>query len=129
MLPKILLVENDPQFAYLMRRYADNSGCQLICIGFDDDGLAAARREQPALIILDAMLPGLSSDRFLRALKSDPATRRIPVIVYSSLETALSGWEEEADVRLVKPVGYAEFLAALEATGVKHQPAERGVQP
>ena len=125
--PKILLIENDPQFTYLMQRYAEKSECQLISTERDEDGLFLARKELPALIILDMMLPGMSSDRVFKALRADPVTRHIPVVIYSSLETTLFGWEEEADVRLVKPVRYSDFLAALITVGIiPHDSFEAG---
>lgn len=50
-----------------------------------DEGLALAREKIPHLIVLDLMLPKLSGAQLLEALKQDPGTAHIPVVVLSSL--------------------------------------------
>jgi CheY-like chemotaxis protein len=118
--PKILLVDDDQQFVYLMQRYAETGGCRLISARESSEALTLALQEQPALVIIDVMLPDMSGQKILRALKSAPATRHIPVILCSTLESTLYDWEEEADKRLLRPILYDDFFATLVAMGIIH---------
>lgn len=80
------------------------------------EGLLLARREQPDLILLDLMLPDLSGIDVLRALRDDPATREIPVIVVSSTSAVadrLAAFEAGADDVFVKPYDDDLLMARL----------------
>ncbi|TAK18672.1 MAG: response regulator [Myxococcaceae bacterium] len=84
-----------------------------------DDGLAAldaARRCQPALILSDVMMPNLDGFGLLRALRSDPKTHDVPVILLSARageEATIEGLEGGADDYLVKPFAARELLARV----------------
>ncbi len=117
--PKILLVEDDPQFVYLLKRYAGKSGCQLLWAEQPGAAVAVAQQEQPDLVILDMLYPEANGGQVLRALAADPTTRHIPVVLCSSSEAALQGWKEEADGHLLKPVLYDDFINLLVETGVQ----------
>jgi PAS domain S-box-containing protein len=86
------------------------------------DGRAAlerARALRPDLVITDVMMPGLSGFELLAALRSDPATREVPVILLSARageEARIEGLEAGADDYLVKPFGARELLARVDAT-------------
>ena len=129
---KVMLVEDDPQFIYLIQRYARSSGCQLIHVDSISQAVSQAQKELPDLVLLDLALNG-TDDRLrqswqvLQALKSDPVTSTIPVFVCSASEVATRGWEEYADGCLLKPVMYEDFMAALAAT-ISHLPPDATVQ-
>lgn len=79
-------------------------------------GLARARNEQPDVILLDAMMPGLDGFETCRRLKEDPLTRHIPVIMVTALterENRLRGLEVGADDFLTKPVDDHQLFARL----------------
>ncbi len=111
--PKIMLVEDDPQFVYLMQRYAASSGCQLIHADPPDSTLQSARQEHPDLILLDMVLGASESRAVLAALRADNATRGIPLYLCSANEAVLHQWQHQADGCLLKPVMYEDFLAVL----------------
>ncbi len=69
-----------------------------------DDGIAAATRTQPDLILLDNRLPGTSGEQVLHRLAASPATAAIPVVI-------LSGDTGRATVRELLAAGAADFLA------------------
>jgi PAS domain S-box-containing protein len=80
--------------------------------------LAAARVSQPALIISDVMMPGLDGFALVRALRSDAATRHIPIILLSARageEASIEGLEAGADDYIVKPFSARELRARVEA--------------
>jgi chemotaxis family two-component system response regulator PixH len=114
----ILIVGDNPDFCYLMQRYAQQSLHQAASAFRCDDILAVAHREHPAAIVLEVGLPGTAGWKLLRALKTDPGTTCIPVILCSWLEDQDFGLRQGADVYLRKPVLYEQFLDALEMVGI-----------
>ncbi|MHA7630969.1 ATP-binding protein [Corallococcus sp. M7] len=86
------------------------------------DGNAAltmARQHPPDVVLSDVMMPGLDGFGLLRALKSDPRTAHVPVILLSARageEAKVEGLTAGADDYLVKPFGVRELVARLEGT-------------
>ena len=86
-----------------------------------DDGptaLAKARSEIPALIVLDLMLPGMSGTDVCKALKSDPATKNIPVIMLTAKAEEVDrilGFELGADDYLTKPFSPRELVLRIQS--------------
>nr|PZN55432.1 MAG: hypothetical protein DIU68_08420 [Chloroflexota bacterium] len=83
-----------------------------------EQALAAARRQPPDMVISDVMLPGLDGLELLRALRGDPETQAIPVMLLSARaeeETRIEGLEAGADDFLAKPFSARELLARVEA--------------
>jgi signal transduction histidine kinase/DNA-binding response OmpR family regulator len=78
--------------------------------------LAAARARVPDLVLTDVMMPGLDGFGLLRALREDPATRPVPVIMLSAragAESRVDGLEAGADDYLVKPFSARELVARV----------------
>jgi len=125
--PKVMLVEDDPQFAYLIQRYARSSGCQLIHVDSISQAVSLAQKELPDLILLDLALTGTDGWQVLQSLKADPVTSTIPVFICSASEVATRGWEDYAEGCLLKPVMYEDFMTALAATSY-HPPSDAIVQ-
>ena len=81
------------------------------------EGLELARRERPALILLDLRLPDLQGDQVLAELKGDPATRSIPVVIVTAeahVELHRPLIDAGALDCLVKPINLGPFLALLD---------------
>ena len=76
-------------------------------------GLEAVRRVRPDAVLLDIRLPGIDGWAVLEALKADPETRDIPVIVVSIVDERARGVALGAAAYLVKPVSRDDLLAAL----------------
>jgi CheY-like chemotaxis protein len=73
-----------------------------------------ARALRPAAITLDVLLPGCDGWQVLQALKADPATRDIPVVMVSIVDNEHLGYALGAAAYLVKPVAQADLLRAIE---------------
>ncbi|RKG65672.1 PAS domain S-box protein [Corallococcus sp. CA054B] len=81
--------------------------------------LAVVRERPPDVVLSDVMMPGLDGFGLLRALKSDPRTASVPVILLSARageEAKVEGLTAGADDYLVKPFGVRELVARLEGT-------------
>lgn len=111
--PLILIVEDDPDIANLIRHQLANE-YRFAFAGTGAEGLRLARELRPDAITLDIGLPDIEGDAVLRRLVADPVTRMIPVVIVS-----VRGDEVPADVPasavLTKPVSRAALRRAMKA--------------
>jgi CheY-like chemotaxis protein len=110
----ILIVERDRGVRDLQQHFLGAAGFR---IEFVDDAQAAlerARVDQPALIITEILLPGVDGLTLCRRLREEPATRDIPVIVFSILAATARAAEAGAQAFLRKPLVESVFLAAVQ---------------
>jgi PAS domain S-box-containing protein len=114
---RILLVDDNAD----MRDYLKRLLSQQYEVESVPDGLAAldsARGRVPDLVLTDVMMPGLDGFGLLQELRSDPQTRKIPIILLSARageEARVEGLEAGADDYLIKPFSARELLARVEA--------------
>ena len=115
--PTVLVVEDHPDIRALVRSRLQRAGYRVAEASDGEAGLAAARRLVPDLILSDVMMPKMDGLAFCRALKADPETDFIPVILLTAKaapEDRLGGLREHADAYLVKPFDPDELLARIE---------------
>jgi DNA-binding response OmpR family regulator len=74
----ILIVEDNPRNLKLLRDTLQVKGYQTIEAGTGEEGVQLARERQPALILMDIQLPGISGIQALGHLRADPTTRGTP---------------------------------------------------
>ena len=82
---KILIIEDDESLVKLIEDSLDAAKFEVILALEADEGLDKAVTEQPAIIVLDVLLPGKSGFGCLEKLKSHKATKNIPVVILSNL--------------------------------------------
>ncbi|HXV42652.1 MAG TPA: response regulator [Anaerolineae bacterium] len=112
---KVLLVVDDNEaVSQAFGRYLVEYGYQIAGATNGTEALQLARELNPALITLDVMIPGQDGWEILHALKHNPATRHIPVIICSVLEDPELARSLGAAGYLQKPVAQADLLAVLE---------------
>ena len=109
----VLVVEDNRQFSNLLSFYLHQEGYTPIQHYSGKGVLERARELKPKLITLDIMLPEQDGWQVLRALKSDPETRGIPVLVVSALEDSGLALSLGAVDYLVKPVRRADLHQLL----------------
>ena len=118
---KVLVVEDSKFLRVSTERVLAAAGYQVLSAGDGEEGLRKARQELPALILLDVMLPKISGPDVLKALKKDPATVGIPVMMLTGLSQSnakalekdgASGFFEKSDGML--GAGPDSLLAAIE---------------
>ena len=80
----ILMIEDNPLNAKLVRDFLLASGYQLVESTTAEEGLQLARERKPALILMDIRLPGMDGNAALAELKGDATTRQIPVIAVTA---------------------------------------------
>lgn len=84
-MPKILLVEDSKFLRMATERALARAGYEMVSASDGPSALEAAEKHQPDLILLDMLLPKMSGPEVLKALKTNPATSRIAVVVVTGL--------------------------------------------
>jgi CheY-like chemotaxis protein len=102
-LAKILVIENDLTFLDLLRVHLASTGHEVEMAEDAVLGLRAIIENAPDLIILDMFVPYLDGIEVLEALRTDPATAPIPVIV-------LTGTRDEEIYARARQLGVADYL-------------------
>jgi CheY-like chemotaxis protein len=82
---KVLIVDDEPDMRFFLCNLLGGCGYATIPAGDRKDGLRKAKRERPALIILDVMMPNKDGLQLYRDLKEDSCLKSIPVIMVSSI--------------------------------------------
>jgi two-component system, cell cycle response regulator DivK len=113
---RVLVVEDNTSNMTLATFLLKSAGHTALVATDAEAGVALARIEQPALILMDIQLPGMDGLQATALLKADPATREIPVIALTAL--AMKGDEERiraagCDGYIAKPMRYQEFLTTI----------------
>ena len=106
----ILVVERDPHIRKLEQFFLEQAGYH---VEFADDGLQGlerARTLMPRILVTEIMLPRLDGLKVCRALKSNPATKGIIVLVFSILSAEDRALEAGADSFLLKPLDDARLV-------------------
>ncbi|OJF09921.1 response regulator [Couchioplanes caeruleus] len=121
---RVLLVEDDPQAAELLKTQMENAGYHVDVAGTGEAGLTAAGAHPPDAIVLDVALPGIDGFEVLRRLKADARLSGIPVFFATIIDERQAGLALGADDYFVKPVDQPALLGALART-VANRPAPR----
>lgn len=120
---RILLVDDDPNISHLVRLYLEKEGFDVTESARGDEALEAFRRESPALVLLDVMLPGMDG---LQVLKEIRKTSKVPVIMLTARDETFDkvlGLELGADDYVTKPFETKELVARVKAV-LRRAPAE-----
>ena len=115
---KILLVEDNEMNRDMLSRRLIRRGYEVVVAVDGREGVAKARAEAPALILMDMSLPVLDGWEATRELRADPATRAIPIIALTA--HAMAGDREKAlavgcDDFDTKPIELDRLLGKIEA--------------
>ncbi len=109
----ILVIDDEPKIVEICRDYLTAAGFGVITASDGPEGLAAARRERPDLIVLDLMLPGMDGLDVCRALRREGSTPIIMLTARVEESDKLVGLELGADDYLTKPFSPRELVARV----------------
>lgn len=115
-MPKILIVDDDQDTRQLLKIRLAAAGYETAFAADAVTAIAAVRKEQPDLILLDMGLPGGDGVVVMERLKTFPALAHIPVVVVSAREqssTQTRATDAGAQAYVQKPIDNEELLAAI----------------
>ncbi len=115
---KILVVDDSPTERHVLVELLTRNGYQVITAESGEEGIEKARSDQPDLVLMDVVMPGLNGYQATRTLTRDETTKHIPVIVCTSKgqETdKIWGLRQGAQDYMVKPINQDELLAKIAA--------------
>ncbi len=124
----IYLVEDDDAIRELVTYTLNSTGLQSRGFGLPSDFWAAMAEQRPSLVMLDIMLPQEDGLQILRRLRSEQATREIPVMMLTAKGTEFDkvlGLDAGADDYVPKPFGMMELLARVRALLRRTAPREQ----
>lgn len=119
----ILLVDDDPDFVEAVKVIVESGGFNVRVAYDGQEGLDAVAEEKPDLIVLDVMMPNMDGHAACAKLKSDPATKDIPIILLTAVADRVTTskyshrdmLESEAEDYMPKPVDPPELLGLIKS--------------
>ncbi len=114
----ILIIEDEKDLAELLAFNLEKEGYTANCVHNGETGLERAYRDLPDLILLDLMLPGILGIEVCKALRKDPRTATIPVIMITAKGDEIDrvvGFEVGADDYIVKPFSMREVTLRVKS--------------
>ena len=109
----VLVVHDSPTDQHVISSYLKKHGYRVITANDGEQGIAVAREQQPDLILMDVVMPGMNGFQATRRLKRDQQTGDIPVIIVSSkgeVTDKVWGMRQGAAEYLTKPVSEDDLM-------------------
>lgn len=114
----ILVIEDEKNIVELVKYNLEEAGFRVLSAMKGDQGLELARREKPALVVLDLMLPELSGIDICKILKQNEKTSHVPILMLTAKSQEVDkilGLELGADDYMTKPFSPRELVARVKA--------------
>lgn len=115
---KILMIEDDPDFLKVVSLFLERQGYEVATATDGSAGLTRVREEQPDLLILDLMLPGMSGFEVCRHLRKDPETADLPILMLTAKTGARdqqTGFDLGADDYVTKLIPLSELASRVKS--------------
>jgi adenylate cyclase len=115
---KILVVDDTPNNVKLLADLLASRGYEVVTATDGDEGLERVRDSKPDLVLLDVMMPRMNGYDTCRAIRADPETGILPVVMVTALDPSgerIKGIEAGADDFLTKPINMQELLARVKS--------------
>jgi len=116
--PKILVVDDEEDLLELLRFNLSGEGFSVTCAATGEEALQRVKTDQPALILLDLMLPGMDGLEVARRLKGQAVTKDIPIVMLTAKGEEgdiVKGLETGADDYITKPFSRKLVAARIRA--------------
>lgn len=114
----VLIIEDERDLAELLAFNLEREGFKTVIVTDGVEGLEAAGRIQPDLVLLDLMLPGMLGTEVCKGIKKQERTAQIPVIMLTAKGEEIDkvvGFEVGADDYVVKPFSTRELMLRVKA--------------
>jgi CheY-like chemotaxis protein len=119
----VLVIDDDPAARDLIQRTLTKEGFAVLLANDGPTGIDMARKLKPQVITLDVMMPRMDGWAVLSALKADPTTAVIPVIMLTIVDEKQIGFSLGAADYFTKPIDWSRMTASLQKyrTPARHQ--------
>lgn len=127
--PTVLIVEDEPAQREVLAYNLKAEGLNVVVAENGEEGLLLVEEENPDIIVLDWMLPGISGVEICRRLKTRSSTKNIPILMLSARSEEVDkvrGLETGADDYVVKPYSVLELMARVRSQLRRVRPASVG---
>ncbi|WP_320169130.1 ATP-binding protein [Maridesulfovibrio sp.] len=108
--PLIMVADDDPALNEFLSQVLEEEGYRVLTVLDGQEAVETAKLRMPQLITMDLKMPIMNGDQAIRALRSDPSTRHIPVIVISALA---EGQKAGGDAALIKPIDEKRLVETI----------------
>ena len=128
-----MLVEDDAPIGAMIADILRHEGCEVVVLAHGRDALEVLRSGSFDAALLDVMLPDIDGISIMRAIRNDPVTKSIPVVMLTARtddETTWEGWKAGCDYYMTKPFDPEELTAVmrrLHAGTVESDPSNVGL--
>ena len=112
--PSLVVIDDDPNVLDLMSRFLTKEGFDVHTANNGRDGLELAKTKHPVAITTDVMMPGMDGWSVINALKADPATAHIPIILVTITDSREMGVALGVFDYLAKPVDWTRLRGTLD---------------
>jgi twitching motility two-component system response regulator PilH len=115
---RILIVDDSPTDTYVLKSMLERNKHQTLAVVDGEQSIATATAEQPDLILMDVVLPGISGFQATRQITKNPDTAAIPVILVTSKDQETDkiwGLRQGAKDYITKPVSEAELMSKIKS--------------
>ncbi len=115
---KILVVDDSPTDAHVLTQTLTKNGFAVMTAGSGEEAITRSKSEQPDLIIMDIVMPGMNGFQATRSISKDPDTSAIPIIVCSAKDQETDkawGLRQGAKDYIVKPIVENTLMAKIKA--------------
>jgi CheY-like chemotaxis protein len=108
--PKILIVDDDPDVIFAMTAFLEDHGYEVIAARSGLEGVQRVELDRPDLVLLDLMMEKYDTGfNVAKTIKSNPATRDIPIIMVSAVrEVTGFGFDQDRDGHWMKTAAFME---------------------
>ncbi|MCD6060597.1 MAG: type pili response regulator PilH [Moraxellaceae bacterium] len=113
---RILIVDDSPTETYRFREILEKHGHQVLEAANGADGVAVARAEQPDLVLMDVVMPGLNGFQATRQLTKDAETAHIPIVIVTTKDQETDRvWGKRQGARdyLTKPIDEEQLMQVI----------------
>lgn len=113
----ILIIDDSPTDVRVFTTLLEKNGHRVSSAASAEEGIAAAKRDRPDLVIMDVIMPGMNGFQATRTLSRDADTSAIPILIITtkSMETdRVWGLRQGAKDFMVKPVAESELLGRIQ---------------
>ncbi|MEJ2686840.1 MAG: response regulator [Gammaproteobacteria bacterium] len=115
---RILIVDDSPTEIHVLKNILDKNGFETLTAQSGEEGIETAKREQPDLVLMDVVMPGLNGFQATRQLARGADTSSIPIIIVTTKDQETDrvwGMRQGAKDYITKPVTEGDLVGKVKA--------------